>query len=157
VKPEFEYSVIEHDGANYILATELVNAVTQKFGWSDYKAVKLFKGATLEHLRYRHPFIEREGAFVLGDYVTLDAGTGLVHTAPGHGADDFATGRRYGLDIYTPVNHRGEFTPDVRYWAGCTSSRRIRRSSSCCARRGSLIPRDRSRTRIRTAGAARTR
>jgi isoleucyl-tRNA synthetase len=118
VKPDFEYSVIEHDGANYILATELVNATALKFGWTDYKAVKLFKGSTLEHLRYRHPFIIREGAFVLGDYVTLDAGTGLVHTAPGHGADDFATGRRYGLEIYTPVNHRGEFTEDVPFWAG---------------------------------------
>ena len=118
VKPDFEYSVIEHDGANYMLATELVPTVTQKFGWTEYKAVKLFKGSTLEHLRYRHPFIIREGAFVLADYVTLDAGTGLVHTAPGHGADDFATGRRYGLEIYTPVNHRGEFMSDVPFWAG---------------------------------------
>jgi isoleucyl-tRNA synthetase len=118
VKPEFEYSVIEHDGVNYLLATELVTAVTQKFGWTDYQAGKLFKGATLEHLRYRHPFIHREGELVVADYVTLDAGTGLVHTAPGHGADDFATGRRYGLEIYTPVNHRGEFTAEVPFWAG---------------------------------------
>jgi isoleucyl-tRNA synthetase len=118
VKPEFEYSVIEHDGVNYIVATDLVSTVTQKFGWTDYKAGKLFKGATLEHLRYRHPFIHREGAFVLGDYVTLEAGTGLVHTAPGHGADDFDTGRRYALEIYTPVNHRGEFTAEVPFWAG---------------------------------------
>ena len=118
VKPDFDYSVIEHDGANYIVAADLAAAVTQKFGWTDYKPVKLYKGAALEHLRYRHPFIEREGMFVLGDYVTLEAGTGLVHTAPGHGAHDFATGRRYGLDIYTPVNHRGEFTAEVPFWAG---------------------------------------
>ncbi|HEX2060334.1 MAG TPA: isoleucine--tRNA ligase, partial [Thermoanaerobaculia bacterium] len=118
VKPDFEYSVVEHNDENYILATELVAPVTQKFGWTDYKAGKIFKGATLEHLRYAHPFVVREGVFVLGDYVTLDAGTGLVHTAPGHGADDFATGRRYGLEIYTPVNHRGEYTQDVPMWAG---------------------------------------
>jgi isoleucyl-tRNA synthetase len=118
VKPDFEYTVVEHDGVNYLLATELVASVTQKFGWTDYRSGKIFKGSTLEHLRYRHPFIKREGTFVLGDYVTLDAGTGLVHTAPGHGADDFATGRRYGLEIYTPVNHRGEFTQDVPDWAG---------------------------------------
>jgi isoleucyl-tRNA synthetase len=118
VQPEFEYSVIEHDGENYIIATELVTSVAQKFGWTDYKAGKLFKGSALQDLRYRHPFIDREGALVLADYVTLDAGTGLVHTAPGHGADDFATGRRYGLEIYTPVNHRGEFTADVPFWAG---------------------------------------
>ncbi|HKR63644.1 MAG TPA: isoleucine--tRNA ligase, partial [Thermoanaerobaculia bacterium] len=118
VKPDFEYSVIEHDGENYILATELLQQTTTKFGWTDWKPVKVYKGAALEHLKYAHPFIVREGSFVLGDYVTLDAGTGLVHTAPGHGADDFNTGRRYGLEIYTPVNHRGEFTQDVPYWAG---------------------------------------
>jgi isoleucyl-tRNA synthetase len=118
VKPDYDYAVVEHDGAHYIVAGDLANSVAQKFGWSDYKFAKIYKGAALEHLRYRHPFIAREGVFVLGDYVTLDAGTGLVHTAPGHGADDFATGRRYGLDIYTPVNHRGEFTPDVPFWAG---------------------------------------
>jgi isoleucyl-tRNA synthetase len=118
VKPDYEYTVVEHDGVNYILASDLVASVTAKFGWTGYRTGKVFKGTTLEHLRYRHPFIKREGTFVLGDYVTLDAGTGLVHTAPGHGADDFATGRRYGLEIYTPVNHRGEFTPDVPNWAG---------------------------------------
>ncbi len=118
VKPEFEYAIVEHDGENYILASELVAQVAPKFGWTDYKVGKLYKGAALEHLRYTHPFIEREGFIVTGDYVTLDAGTGLVHTAPGHGADDFATGRRYELEIYTPVNHRGEFTQDVPFWAG---------------------------------------
>jgi isoleucyl-tRNA synthetase len=118
VKPDFEYSVVEHDGANYLLATELVASATQKFGWTDYTAGKVYKGSALEHLKYSHPFIVREGTFVLADYVTLDAGTGLVHTAPGHGADDFATGRRYGMEIYTPVNHRGEFTQDVPMWAG---------------------------------------
>ncbi|MDQ3283540.1 MAG: isoleucine--tRNA ligase [Acidobacteriota bacterium] len=118
VKPDFEYTVVEHDGVNYILATELVASVVQKFGWTNWKAGKIYKGATLEHLRYRHPFIHREGAFVVADYVTLDAGTGLVHTAPGHGADDFATGRRYGLETYTPVNGRGEYTQDVPMWAG---------------------------------------
>jgi len=118
VKPDFEYTVVEHAGENYILATELVTQATTKFGWTDWKAGNVYKGSALEHLRYSHPFIDRGGVFVLGDYVTLEAGTGLVHTAPGHGADDFNTGRRYGLEIYTPVNHRGEFTPDVPHWAG---------------------------------------
>ncbi|HVE71149.1 MAG TPA: isoleucine--tRNA ligase [Thermoanaerobaculia bacterium] len=118
VKPDYDYTVVEHEDANWILASDLVDTVTKKFGWTDWKAGKVFKGLAFEHLKYRHSFIQREGLFVLGDYVTLEAGTGLVHTAPGHGADDFNTGRRYGLEIYTPVNHRGEFTPDVPFWAG---------------------------------------
>ena len=118
LKPDFEYAVAEHGGENFILARELLQSVFEKFGWRDYQVVKIFKGSAFEHLRYRHAFLPREGIFVLGDYVTIDAGTGLVHTSPGHGADDFNTGRRYGLDIYTPVNHRGEFTDDVPLWAG---------------------------------------
>ncbi|HUP50580.1 MAG TPA: isoleucine--tRNA ligase [Thermoanaerobaculia bacterium] len=118
VKPDFDYAVVEHDGENHLVAGELVAALTKIFGWTEYRTGKVYKGATLEHLRYRHPFIPREGVFVLGDYVTLEQGTGLVHTAPGHGADDFHTGQRYGLEIYTPVNHRGEFTPEVLHWAG---------------------------------------
>ena len=118
VKPDFEYEIVEHDGANYIIARELVDAVAEKFGWRDYHGHKIFKGSAFEYLKYRHPFLPREGIFVLGDYVTLEAGTGLVHTAPGHGTDDFNTGKRYGLDIYTPVNHRGLFTDDIPLWAG---------------------------------------
>jgi isoleucyl-tRNA synthetase len=118
VKPDFDYEVIEHADENYIIAGELVPSVITKFGWTEYRVVKVFKGAAFEHLKYRHAFLPREGVFVLGDYVTLDQGTGLVHTAPGHGVDDFKTGQRYGLETYTPVNHRGEFTPDVPLWAG---------------------------------------
>ncbi len=118
LKPDFDYSVVEHDGENYIIASGLLETVTQKFGWTDFKVVKVFQGSAFEHLRYRHPFVAREGLMLVGDHVTIDAGTGLVHTAPGHGADDFNLGRKYGLEIYTPVNHRGEFTADVPQWAG---------------------------------------
>ena len=118
VKPDVEYAIVEHEGSNYILASDLVASVTKQFGWTEYKVSKIYKGSAFEHLHYRHAFLPRDGMFVTGDYVTLDQGTGLVHTAPGHGADDFATGRRYGLEIYTPVNHRGEFTPEVPHWAG---------------------------------------
>ncbi len=116
--PDLEYSVVEYSGENYIVASDLLKSVADKAGWRDYHVRKLFKGSAFEHLKYRHAFLPREGIFALGDYVTLDAGTGLVHTAPGHGADDFYTGQRYGLPIYTPVNHRGEFTEDVAHWAG---------------------------------------
>jgi len=118
LKPDFEYDVVEATGENFIIASELLRTVAPKFGWTEYRVAKVFKGAAFEHLRYRHAFLPREGVFVLGDYVTLEAGTGLVHTAPGHGVDDFRTGQRYGLETYTPVNHRGEFTDDVPLWAG---------------------------------------
>src|SRR5262249_15564310 len=111
-------SVVEHDGANYIVASDLLKTVAPKFGWKDYRVVKVFMGSAFEHLKYRHAWLPREGVFVLGDYVTLETGTGLVHTSPGHGVDDFNTGQRYGLDLYTPVNSRGEFTDDVQHFAG---------------------------------------
>jgi isoleucyl-tRNA synthetase len=118
LRPDIDYSIIEHDGVNYILATDLLQTATTKFGWHDWKQVKLFKGSAFEHLRYRHPFLPREGVMILGDHVTTEAGTGLVHTAPGHGADDFVVGRKYGLEVLTPVNHRGEFTEAAGDWVG---------------------------------------
>ena len=75
-------------------------------------------GATLERLRFRHPLYERDSLAVLGDYVTLEAGTGAVHTAPGHGADDFNTGVRYGLEIYAPVSPSGHFLDTVGLFGG---------------------------------------
>jgi isoleucyl-tRNA synthetase len=116
--PEFEYSVIEVADGYHIVATSLVPQVTEKAGWRDSRVVNTFKGAELDGSKYRHVFYDRDGIFVTGDYVTLDAGTGLVHTAPGHGADDFHTGKRYGLPILTPVNGRGEFTAEAPPWEG---------------------------------------
>jgi isoleucyl-tRNA synthetase len=118
LRGDFRYAVVRANDGLHIVAQELLEKVAPKFGWKDYEVVKTFDGAELENETYRHPFVERDGLFIVGDHVTLDAGTGLVHTAPGHGADDFIMGRRYGLEIYTPVNHRGELTPDVQQWAG---------------------------------------
>jgi isoleucyl-tRNA synthetase len=116
--PEFEYVVLDTGDAYHIVAAELSSTVAQKAGWRDYSVVKTFKGAELDGQKYRHAFYDREGLFVTGEYVTLDAGTGLVHTAPGHGADDFHTGKRYGLPILTPVNGRGLFTAEAPPWEG---------------------------------------
>ena len=76
------------------------------------------KGAQLEGIRFRHPLYERDSVGVLADYVTLDAGTGAVHTAPGHGADDFTTGLKYGLEIYAPIGPGGHFDDTVGLFAG---------------------------------------
>jgi len=139
VKPDFDYAVIEHDGQNFIIANDLLQTVTKTFAWTDSRVVKLFKGSAFEYLKYRHAFIPREGLFVLGDYVTLDAGTGLVHTAPGHGMDDFNTGRRYNLEIYTPVDHRGQFTDDVPLFAGLHVFKANPRIIELLSERGALL------------------
>ncbi|MGE5126943.1 MAG: isoleucine--tRNA ligase [Betaproteobacteria bacterium] len=76
------------------------------------------KGSELERLRFRHPWLDRDSPALLADYVTLDTGTGVVHTAPGHGWDDYLTGVRYGLDIYCPVDEAGRFLPEVERFAG---------------------------------------
>jgi isoleucyl-tRNA synthetase len=116
--PELEYSVVRAADGDHIVATELVATLRDTFGWSDADTVATFSGRQIERTTYVHPLYDRRGIFVLGDYVTLEAGTGLVHTSPGHGADDFLTGRKYDLDIFTPVDHRGRFTADVPQWEG---------------------------------------
>ncbi len=76
------------------------------------------KGAELEHVRFRHPWIDRDSPGILGEYVTLDTGTGVVHTAPGHGWDDYLSGVKYGLDIYCPVDEGGRLLEEVEHFAG---------------------------------------
>ncbi len=116
--PELEYLVVRAADGDYIVAAGLLEEVSKRFGWDDPEVVLRFEGSRIEGEKYDHPFVDREGLFVLGENVTLETGTGLVHTAPGHGADDYLLGRAYGLPIYTPVNHRGEFTADVPEWEG---------------------------------------
>src|SRR6185503_3089461 len=96
------------------LAETVSKTVERPFG----PAVARLKGEELEGLRFRHPLYERDSIAVLGDYVTLEQGTGAVHTAPGHGADDFLTGVKYGLDIYAPIGPGGHFLDTVGLFAG---------------------------------------
>lgn len=112
----FDYAVVQHDDdeRKYVLAADLVNADTELFGWNDVKIVKTVKGAELENVLCQHPFYpERKLVTMLGDFVTTDAGTGLVHTAPGFGEDDFNIGVKYGLDVYVPVDDKGYMTEDT--------------------------------------------
>jgi isoleucyl-tRNA synthetase len=122
VHPDYEYSVIEVGATDrsplLILATELVPSCMEKWGIADYKTVRKVKGDELKGVVCRHPFIERDSLVVTGTHVTLDAGTGCVHTAPGHGEDDYRIGLEYGLEIYTPVDKAGRFTNDVPFFAG---------------------------------------
>jgi isoleucyl-tRNA synthetase len=116
--PEFDYAAYDVDGRAVILAEGLAETVGTVVGRSFDTPVAKMKGVDLEGVRFRHPLYERDSVGVLGDYVTLDAGTGAVHTAPGHGADDFNTGLKYGLEIYAPVGPGGHFNETVELFGG---------------------------------------
>ena len=117
--PDFDYAAVETgDGQVLILARELVDDCMKIFGMADYRILADIKAQDLENKRCRHPFYDRESLIILGDHVTLEAGTGCVHTAPGHGREDYDVGLQYGLDAYSPVNDNGVFTDEVERFAG---------------------------------------
>jgi isoleucyl-tRNA synthetase len=116
--PEFEYGAYDVDGRIVIVAEALASRVGTDIGRSFDRKVAQANGKSLEGLHFRHPLYERDAVGVLADYVTLEQGTGAVHTAPGHGADDFLTGMRYGLDIYAPVDSSGHFYESVELFGG---------------------------------------
>src|ERR1700676_2194278 len=122
VHPQFDYALVEFDlGGAYqrlVVANELVDPVMKALGIADWTLISAVKGAALEHLLLRHPFYDRQVPVVLGEHVTLDAGTGAVHTAPGHGLDDYIVGRRYGLAVENPVGGDGRFLPSTPLFAG---------------------------------------
>jgi isoleucyl-tRNA synthetase len=116
--PAYKYVAAEANGEVYIVAEGLADIVMHTLGMKDYRVLETFEGSALEGFKCRHPFLERESVIILADYVTLEAGTGCVHTAPGHGQEDYESGLRYGLAIYAPVDDDGRFTPDVEFFAG---------------------------------------
>ena len=121
VHPEYEYSLLEIAGDAgeelVIVATELADAVLARAGASRKGELGRVRGAALERLSLRHPFLEREVPVTLGEHVTLESGTGAVHTAPAHGQDDFAVGQRYGLPVDNPVDDDGRFVPATPLFA----------------------------------------
>jgi len=117
---DVEYVAVKVEDEVLILAGDLLDYCMDAFGCKDkdYKIIDEFSGSAMEGLRCRHPFIDRESLLILAPFVTLDAGTGCVHIAPGHGQEDYETGLEYGLDNYAPVDDDGRFTPDVDWFAG---------------------------------------
>jgi isoleucyl-tRNA synthetase len=116
--PEFDYGAYETDGRVVIVAEALAEKVAAAAGQAFGAPIARMKGEQLERIRFQHPLYARTSLGVLGDYVTLDAGTGAVHTAPGHGADDFNTGVKYGLEIYAPIGPAGHFFDTVELFGG---------------------------------------
>ena len=116
--PDFTYAAVEVRGEVWILAEDLVEKCFQEFGMETPRVIATFAATGLEGRRCRHPFLDRDSLMVLADYVTAESGTGCVHTAPGHGADDYLTGLRYDLDILSPVDDSGCFTAEAGRYAG---------------------------------------
>ena len=112
VNPELEYVWVQAGQEIYLLAAGLAESVMKAAKIEEYTILAKLKGADLEGMIFSHPFIERESPIVLGDHVTLEQGTGCVHTAPGHGQEDFEVGMKYGLPIINPVDHAGRFTAE---------------------------------------------
>ena len=140
--PEFDYGAYDVEGRAVIVAEALAPAVAAAAGKTFQAPLARFKGEQLERLRFRHPLYDRESLGVLGDYVTLDAGTGAVHTAPGHGSDDFNTGIKYGIEIYAPVGPGGHFLDTVQLFGGQRVFDANPKIEQALAERGRLWHRD---------------
>lgn len=119
VHPDFEYQVVKYNGESYLVAKERVAFLAEKFGWENYETGEVLVGKDLEYLLCQHPFLDRTSTLILADYVTLDSGTGLVHTAPGHGVDDYLVGQlQYKLGVLSPVDNQGVLTEEAGQFAG---------------------------------------
>lgn len=118
VHPDLTYVVVSANKTKYLVAEALLEAVTKEIGWEDATVVKKVKGNELENIIAVHPLYGRDSLVMLGEHVTTDAGTGCVHTAPGHGEDDFHVGQKYGLDVLCPVDDKGVMTSDAPGFEG---------------------------------------
>ena len=105
--PDEEYVALESGGEVYVVAAKLAKDVAEKCKLADPRELAHFPGRKMERLNFQHPFLDRKILGVLADYVTMDTGTGVVHTAPSHGAEDFITGVKYGLDATSHVDEKG--------------------------------------------------
>ena len=120
--PELEYVLVQADTVagklNLLLADALHESALERYDIEDVKIIGRCQGSALENLALQHPFYTRQVPVILGEHVTTDAGTGAVHTAPGHGQDDFTVGQKYGLEVYNPVGSNGVFLADTDIFAG---------------------------------------
>lgn len=118
VHPDLTYAVIEHEGKKYIAAEDLVSNLKEVLDWQDANVAATMKGKDLEFVVAKHPFYDRDSIVILGEHVTMDSGTGCVHTAPGHGEDDFNIGQKYGLEALCPVDDKGHMTEEAPGFEG---------------------------------------
>ncbi len=118
LNPRLDYCLIATDKGNLVVAKGLLESFTSAVELASYEIIQEFKGKDLEGITCSHPLYERESLVILGDHATLEAGTGCVHTAPGHGQDDYLVGLKYNLPVYAPVDERGRFTEEAGKYQG---------------------------------------
>ncbi|MBC1291776.1 isoleucine--tRNA ligase [Listeria booriae] len=118
VNPDLEYVVVAVNGAKYVVAESLLNSLRETLGWEDAEVIKTVRGSELDRVVTKHPFYDRDSLVMNGEHATADAGTGAVHTAPGHGEDDFLIGQKYNLEVLAPLDDRGVFTEEAPGFEG---------------------------------------
>lgn len=118
VHPDYDYVVVRVGAERYVVAKGLLEEVAAEVGWDGYEILQTLKGKELENTVCSHPFMNRDSLVICGEHVTLDQGTGCVHTAPGHGEEDFVVGKEYGLPVISPLDDRGVFTEEAGIFAG---------------------------------------
>ena len=118
VNPEITYVVVAVNENKFIIAKDLLETVSQTLEWENPEVIQEVKGQELEYVVAKHPIYDRDSLVMVGEHVTTDAGTGCVHTAPGHGEDDFQVGKRYGLEVLSPLNDQGCYTSEAPGFEG---------------------------------------
>lgn len=141
VHPELTYVQMNVNGTKYIIAEALVDSVVEQLGWDKETIVREqdFKGSELEYVEAQHPFIDRISLVINGEHVTTDAGTGCVHTAPGHGEDDYIVGQKYGLDVISPVDAKGVFTAEAGQFEGMFYDKANKAITELLTEKGALL------------------
>ncbi|HEY3316484.1 MAG TPA: isoleucine--tRNA ligase [Bacillota bacterium] len=142
LNPDLEYALIKTDKGRLVIARELVEEFMKTIGLGQVTVEKTFPGRSLEGARCRHPFVDRDSVLILGEHVTLEQGTGCVHTAPGHGQEDFEVGRKYGLPVLNPVGDDGKFTAAAGQFAGLYYEDASKPIAEELERRGALLKLD---------------
>ena len=118
VHPLFKYAIVKVHDKKYVVGETLLTHLAKTLNWENYEVLGFMKGSELEHQKYKHPIYERISPIIVGEHVTDSDGTGLVHTAPGHGEDDYRVGKQYNLDILCPVDDQGMMTEEAGPFKG---------------------------------------
>ncbi len=116
--PSLEYAVVKVGGDHYLVLESLVAKLAEELGWKDHVIVEKLDGINMDHMKFKHPIFDRPSLGVMAEYVTTEDGTGVVHTAPSHGRDDFFTGLKYGLPVPNTVDERGVLTDEAGEFSG---------------------------------------